>query len=79
VIMIRTINSTYSIRAENGRFAITKVEASNAESTFNAIGQTRYSLSMYVRPGTYALFDDWRTSKVLAVYEADELRNNETL
>lgn len=75
MLTFTTENSTYSVRIEKGLFAITKIGESNPESTFNQLGQVRYSDRCYIAVGDRAHFAGWRTSVVKELVEHREVQS----
>jgi hypothetical protein len=67
MIRFTTKNSKYEVTIQDNRFHIKKYEATNPDSTYNAVGQTRVSTEMYLEVGQPASFDMWSTSKVLKI------------
>lgn len=67
-MIIKTLNSIYEVKTVGDKFAVTRVEdISDGISTYNKVGETRMSTSMFVTVGYRATFDGWGTSQVVSV------------
>ena len=78
MIIIRTLNSEYSIKAEGNRFRITKIANlphGNLQEYLQT-GDSRVTTKVDLEVGRAAFFDDWHTSTVLEVREAFTLNES---
>lgn len=67
-MIIKTLNSVYEVKPVDFYFEVTRLkDTSNGISTYNAVGQTRISTTMFVQVGQRARFDGWDTSEVIKV------------